>query len=103
MVFLQLQGEWLITAMDAKVSLAEALEVRDGPLEESELWGVLCQAAEAVQDLFLRSKSAAMDTPVSPYLSVFSGDVFKDLWQLKERLPYSFITKCSSCSNFRLS
>ena len=35
------------------VVLSEALEVRGGPLVEEELWAVLTQATEALQDLFL--------------------------------------------------
>lgn len=34
------------------VSLAEALEVRGGPLQEEEVWAVLSQSAESLQELF---------------------------------------------------
>lgn len=34
------------------VSLAEALEVRGGPLKEEEVWAVLSQSAESLQELF---------------------------------------------------
>lgn len=34
------------------MSLAEALEVRGGPLQEEEVWAVLSQSAESLQDLF---------------------------------------------------
>ncbi|XP_021104510.1 tyrosine-protein phosphatase non-receptor type 13 isoform X18 [Heterocephalus glaber] len=34
------------------VSLAEALEVRGGPLQEEEIWAVLNQSAESLQELF---------------------------------------------------
>lgn len=34
------------------VSLAEALEVRGGPLLEEEVWAVLSQSAESLQELF---------------------------------------------------
>ena len=36
------------------VSLAEALEVRGGPLQEEEVWAVLSQSAESLQELFRR-------------------------------------------------
>ena len=36
------------------LALSEALEVQGKPLLENEMWGVLCQAAEALQDIFLR-------------------------------------------------
>lgn len=39
------------------VSLAEALEVRGGPLQEEEIWAVLNQSAESLQELFRRGKS----------------------------------------------
>ena len=38
------------------VSLAEVLEVRAGPLTEREMWAVLCQATDALQDHFLKGK-----------------------------------------------
>lgn len=34
------------------VSLAEALEVRGGPLQEEEVWAVLSQSADSLQELF---------------------------------------------------
>uniref|UniRef100_A0A6Q2XAT9 Protein tyrosine phosphatase non-receptor type 13 n=1 Tax=Esox lucius TaxID=8010 RepID=A0A6Q2XAT9_ESOLU len=40
------------------VSLAEALEVRGGPLQEEEVWAVLSQSAESLQELFHRDPSA---------------------------------------------
>lgn len=39
------------------VSLAEALEVRGGPLQEEEIWAVLNQSAESLQEVFRRGKS----------------------------------------------
>uniref|UniRef100_A0A670KBJ4 Tyrosine-protein phosphatase non-receptor type 13 n=1 Tax=Podarcis muralis TaxID=64176 RepID=A0A670KBJ4_PODMU len=38
------------------VSLAEALEVRGGPLHEEEIWAVLNQSAESLQELFRKGK-----------------------------------------------
>uniref|UniRef100_A0A8C7Q5V2 Tyrosine-protein phosphatase non-receptor type 20 n=1 Tax=Oncorhynchus mykiss TaxID=8022 RepID=A0A8C7Q5V2_ONCMY len=40
------------------VSLAEALEVRGGPLQEEEVWAVLSQSADSLQELFRRDPSA---------------------------------------------
>lgn len=39
------------------VSLAEALEVRGGPLQEEEIWAVLNQSAESLQELFRKGRS----------------------------------------------
>lgn len=39
------------------MSLAEALEVRGGPLQEEEIWAVLNQSAESLQELFRKGKS----------------------------------------------
>lgn len=39
------------------VSLAEALEVRGGPLQEEEIWAVLNQSAESLQELLRKGKA----------------------------------------------
>ncbi|KAK3601912.1 hypothetical protein CHS0354_041851 [Potamilus streckersoni] len=39
-------------AFSVVVTLSDVLEVRGGPLSETEIWGVLCQGAEVLQDLF---------------------------------------------------
>uniref|UniRef100_A0A672HGH2 Protein tyrosine phosphatase non-receptor type 13 n=1 Tax=Salarias fasciatus TaxID=181472 RepID=A0A672HGH2_SALFA len=48
------------------VSLAEALEVRGGPLQEEEVWAVLSQSAESLQELFHKDPSA-MGFIISPW------------------------------------
>jgi len=35
------------------VSLSEALEVRGGPLEENEIWGLLSQSVVELQELLI--------------------------------------------------
>lgn len=40
------------------MSLAEALEVRGGPLQEEEIWAVLNQSAESLQELFRKGRSS---------------------------------------------
>uniref|UniRef100_A0A8C5YD19 Protein tyrosine phosphatase non-receptor type 13 n=1 Tax=Microcebus murinus TaxID=30608 RepID=A0A8C5YD19_MICMU len=62
------------------LSLAEALEVRGGPLEEEEIWAVLNQSAESLQELFRKvSKAdpAALGFIISPWslLLLPSGSV----------------------------
>ena len=41
---------------DVEVGLGEALEVKGQPLQEQQLWAVLSQAADTVQDLYLSGK-----------------------------------------------
>ncbi|XP_010605012.1 tyrosine-protein phosphatase non-receptor type 13 isoform X13 [Fukomys damarensis] len=51
------------------VSLAEALEVRGGPLQEEEIWAVLNQSAESLQELFRKvsiADPAALGFIISP-------------------------------------
>ncbi len=43
----------VMPALHLEVALSEALEVRGAPLQEEELWAVLTQATEALQDFFL--------------------------------------------------
>ncbi|CAH1247149.1 PTPN13 [Branchiostoma lanceolatum] len=50
-------------SVSLQVSLEEALQVRAGPLQEGEVWGVLCQSAEALQDLFLKGDRDLTDGP----------------------------------------
>ncbi|XP_046512400.1 tyrosine-protein phosphatase non-receptor type 13 isoform X15 [Equus quagga] len=62
------------------VSLAEALEVRGGPLQEEELWAVLNQSAESLQELFRKvsiADPAALGFIISPWslLLLPSGSV----------------------------
>ncbi|XP_048390119.1 tyrosine-protein phosphatase non-receptor type 13 isoform X3 [Stegostoma tigrinum] len=59
------------------VSLAEALEVRGGPLEEEEIWAVLSQSAECLQDLFHKADPIALGFIISPWslLLLPSGDI----------------------------
>ncbi|XP_052591510.1 tyrosine-protein phosphatase non-receptor type 13 isoform X4 [Peromyscus californicus insignis] len=62
------------------VSLAEALEVRGGPLQEEEIWAVLNQSAESLQELFRRvsiADPAALGFIISPWslLLMPSGSV----------------------------
>lgn len=37
-----------------QVSLSDVLQVKAAALDEQELWSVLCQSAEAVQDIFIK-------------------------------------------------
>nr|XP_021558061.1 tyrosine-protein phosphatase non-receptor type 13 isoform X5 [Neomonachus schauinslandi] len=62
------------------VSLAEALEVRGGPLQEEEIWAVLNQSAESLQELFRKvsiADPAALGFIISPWslLLMPSGSV----------------------------
>uniref|UniRef100_UPI00398F682C tyrosine-protein phosphatase non-receptor type 13 n=1 Tax=Pristiophorus japonicus TaxID=55135 RepID=UPI00398F682C len=59
------------------VSLAEALEVRGGPLEEEEIWAVLSQSAECLQDLFQKADPIALGFIISPWslLLLPSGNI----------------------------
>lgn len=41
------------------VSISDVLEVRGGPLRESEVWALLCQSAAAIQDFFIKGKCLA--------------------------------------------
>ncbi|XP_068190464.1 tyrosine-protein phosphatase non-receptor type 13 isoform X3 [Antennarius striatus] len=58
------------------VSLAEALEVRGGPLQEEEVWAVLSQSAESLQELFHKDHRA-MGFIISPWslLLMPSGNI----------------------------
>ncbi|XP_074474220.1 tyrosine-protein phosphatase non-receptor type 13 isoform X2 [Sebastes fasciatus] len=58
------------------VSLAEALEVRGGPLQEEEVWAVLSQSAESLQELFHKDPSS-MGFIISPWslLLMPSGNI----------------------------
>ncbi|KAF7252514.1 Tyrosine-protein phosphatase non-receptor type 13 [Varanus komodoensis] len=65
-------------AMDnMHVSLAEALEVRGGPLHEEELWAILNQSAESLQELFQKADPTALGFIISPWslLLLPSGSV----------------------------
>ncbi|XP_030835107.1 tyrosine-protein phosphatase non-receptor type 13 isoform X4 [Strongylocentrotus purpuratus] len=58
-----------------QVSLSEVLQVRGGPLEEEELWSILCQSCKAIQDTFIQGRAIEADGPsfvVSPYTVLFS-------------------------------
>ncbi|XP_053559355.1 tyrosine-protein phosphatase non-receptor type 13 isoform X2 [Bombina bombina] len=59
------------------VSLAEALEVRGGPLQEEELWAVLSQSAESLQELLRKADPSALGFIISPWslLLLPSGSV----------------------------
>lgn len=49
--------------LDITVSLAEVLEVQGTPLKEPEIWAILCQSTELLQDLFIRGTFYIM-TPI---------------------------------------
>ncbi|XP_060791346.1 tyrosine-protein phosphatase non-receptor type 13 isoform X2 [Neoarius graeffei] len=58
------------------VSLAEALQVRGGPLQEEEVWAVLNQSAESLQEL-MRTDPTALGFIISPWslLLMPSGNI----------------------------
>lgn len=58
------------------VSLAEALEVRGGPLQEEEVWAVLSQSADSLHEL-MRTDPAALGFIISPWslLLMPSGNI----------------------------
>lgn len=51
------------------ITLDEILEVRAGPLKEDELWAVLSQASEALQDVLIKGKLATDVVLNKKYLS----------------------------------
>ncbi|NP_001083012.2 tyrosine-protein phosphatase non-receptor type 13 [Danio rerio] len=59
------------------VSLAEALEVRGGPLQEEEVWAVLNQSAESLHELLRRADPTALGFIISPWslLLMPSGNI----------------------------
>ncbi|MBN3278013.1 PTN13 phosphatase, partial [Polyodon spathula] len=59
------------------VSLAEALEVRGGPLQEDEIWAILSQSTESLQELLRKADLAALGFIISPWslLLLPSGNV----------------------------
>ncbi|XP_050183325.1 tyrosine-protein phosphatase non-receptor type 13 isoform X4 [Myiozetetes cayanensis] len=59
------------------VSLAEALEVRGGPLQEEEIWAILNQSAESLQELFRKADPTTLGFIISPWslLLLPSGSV----------------------------
>ncbi|MGH0139081.1 UNVERIFIED_CONTAM: hypothetical protein FKN15_022479 [Acipenser sinensis] len=59
------------------VSLAEALEVRGEPLQEDEIWAILSQSAESLQELLRKADLAALGFIISPWslLLLPSGNV----------------------------
>lgn len=61
------------------VSLAEALEVRGGPLLEEEVWAVLSQSAESLQELFHKGTEACAKSMVHSWLG---QDSVHSLWLL---------------------
>uniref|UniRef100_A0A672UQX5 Tyrosine-protein phosphatase non-receptor type 13 n=1 Tax=Strigops habroptila TaxID=2489341 RepID=A0A672UQX5_STRHB len=68
---------YLSTACNMHVSLAEALEVRGGPLQEEEIWAILNQSAESLQELFRKADPTALGFIISPWslLLLPSGSV----------------------------
>ncbi|GFS83111.1 FERM and PDZ domain-containing protein 2 [Nephila pilipes] len=61
---------------NVQVSLHEVLEVRGQPLEEWELWGILFQTTQAVQDIFLRGQACKDGEPqhlVTPHNLLFTA------------------------------
>ncbi|XP_064639301.1 tyrosine-protein phosphatase non-receptor type 13-like isoform X2 [Lineus longissimus] len=62
-----------------EVALSEALEIKGCPLAEPEIWGVLCQSVEALQDLFIKDEAFNQtdDRPsymISPDTLMLSGN-----------------------------
>eukprot|EP00062_Callorhinchus_milii_P012013 gi/632958600/ref/XP_007895134.1/ PREDICTED: tyrosine-protein phosphatase non-receptor type 13 isoform X3 [Callorhinchus milii] len=59
------------------VSLAEALEVRGGPLEEEEIWALLSQSTECLHELFHKADPPALGFIISPWslLLLPSGNI----------------------------
>ncbi|XP_072261558.1 tyrosine-protein phosphatase non-receptor type 13 isoform X4 [Pyxicephalus adspersus] len=69
--------DWLLCRNNMHVSLAEALEVRGGPLQEEEIWAVLNQSAESLQELLRKADPTALGFIISPWslLLLPSGSV----------------------------
>lgn len=70
------------------VSLAEALEVRGGPLQEEEVWAVLSQSAESLQELFHKGMQMSIQTRVR-------GCFLKMVVHARERTQFSVIVSLS--------
>lgn len=62
------------------VSLAEALEVRGGPLLEEEVWAVLSQSAESLQELFHKGTEARVQKLGSFLVKAKSASTSLDCW-----------------------
>ena len=80
-----------------QVTLAEVLEVKGAPLNEEEIWAVLCQAGKELELLLARGTYlfSSLSLVLCTLLNKFQSK--SQMWVLRKKCYMQFFVLCEVC------
>lgn len=82
-----------------QISLSDALQVNGKPLHEEQLWSVLCQSTEAIQDVFLKGNAEGKIIEINYVMECLSTASFITTFFLMVILQDEMTRNIANCIN----